>query len=535
MAIQKVQQMTGVYRNGVQTKTHEGGIAYKMSFKEQLAEFFSLGLLNGNFYQTQEEVLRNAKSLFEKALEECPEFATKAAVYGNNVNSLKLVPTIWLVYLSTLEDKTLFKKAFPRIIQNPKMLHDFVEISRKGGIRQGLGRGVKKIVNDWLVEHLNEYQVSRNKGKLAEIVKVTRPKVNDEEFQNFMRYLSRDEITFNRAKALKDVIEFMDKGILNDTVLNLIEKNRLQLEELKHATKNLSDEDKRKLYEAMYQGLNYAALILNLVALERVFAVRTQTIRKRLRLNGKLMSFNQTQVLETDIPQHIIDMVVERIEDVGMYRKSNMLPFALLNAEKMVVTPEFKQAISNVLRKVAQEAFVIDPSIKLMVGIDTSASMSGTPVTETGSLDAIDVATIFGAMLKKSHANTNVYAIASYIRPVDVRKQDDVFAMARKIARTNVGHGTYFEQLMSKYQGEKHVILITDSEQADNLERVWLRTKKPDGAKLIVWQLAPYGIRISNHPSVVYVNGYSDRLLGLVKNIIEGKGGQIDEIEKISL
>lgn len=535
MAIQKVQQMTGVYQKGVQTRTYEGGVAYKLPFKEQLAEFFSLGLLNGNFYQTQEAVFRNAKSLFEKALQECPEFATKAAIYGNNVNSLKLVPTIWLVYLSTLEDKTLFKKAFSRIIQNPKMLHDFVEISRKGGIRQGLGRGVKKVVNDWLVEHLNEYQVSRNKGKLADVIKVSRPKVNDEELQNFMRYLSRDEITFNRAKALKDVIKFMKKGVLNETVLNLIEKNRLQLEELKHSIEKLSNQDQKKLYEVMYQGLNYAALILNLVALERVYAVRTKDVRKSVRLNGKYMWFNQTQVLETDIPQHIIDMIVARIEDIEMYRKSNMLPFALLNAEKMVVTPEFKQAISNILRQAAQEAFVIDPSVKLMVGVDTSASMSGTSVTDTGSLNAIDVATIFGAMLKKSHADTRVYAIATNIREVDVRKQDDVFTMARKIASTDVGHGTYFEQLMSKYQGEKYIILITDSEQADNLERKWLRANKPNGAKLIVWQLVPQGIKISNHPSVVYVSGYSDRILGLVKNIIEGKGGQVDEIEKISL
>lgn len=526
----KIQQMT----SGAAT-THEGGKAYQMSFKEQLVEFFSLGLLNGNFYQSQDEVLKNAKGMFERALAECPEFATKAAVYGNNVNSLKLVPTIWLVYLSTLEDKSLFKSAFGRIIRNPKMLHDFIEISRKGGIRKGLGRGMKKVVNEWLAEHLNEYQVSRNKGKLEEIVKVVRPFNQDETFQRFMKYISKGEITFPRAKALKDVLSFMEEGKLTDTTFQLIEANRLQLEELKHATKTLSDEDKKKLYEVMYKGLNYNALMLNLVALERVFATRTHVESKYIVKNGRHQEFKQTVVDETDIPQRIIEMVASRIKNVEMYRKSNMLPFALLNAEKMVVTPEFKQAIGSMLREIAQEAFQIDSSIALRLGVDTSASMRSHAVTDTGSLSASDVSTIFGAMLKKSHTNTEVYAVASYIKHVELRKQDDVFNMARQIASADVGYGTYFEQLMRNYKGEKFVILITDNEQADNLERSWLKAQKPAGAKLIVWKLVPNGIKISKDPSVVQVAGYSDRLLGLIKNIIEGKSGQIEDVEKVVL
>lgn len=532
VARNKVQKMT----NG-RTKTHEGGVAYQLTFKEQVVEFFSLGLLNGNYYQTQEDVLKNGKNLFERALRECPEFATKAAVYGNNVNSLKLVPTIWLVYVSTLEDKTLFKQAFPRIIRNPKMLHDFLEISRKGGIRGGLGRGIKDVANKWLIAHLNEYQVSRNKGKLEEIIKLTRPDSEKapEAFQRYMKYISKGELTFARATALKDVISFMDEGTLNETVFSLIEANRLQLEELKHATKMLTDKDKKKLYEAMYKGLNYAALILNLVALERVFAIRTHVDEKYILKDGKYQTFKQTIVDETDIPQHVIEMIVSRIKDVEMFRKSNMLPFALLNAEKMVVTPEFKRAMGDALRKVAQEAFDIDKEIELLIAIDTSNSMTQMKVNDTGTLSAMEIATVFGAMLKKSHANMNIHALASTIQRVELAKQEEVFDMARKIENTKVGLGTNFEQLMDHYRGEKYVMLLTDSNQADNLEKRWINTKKPEGAKLIIWQLVPYGIKISKDPSIVQVAGYSDRILGLVKNIIEGKVGQVDEVERIIL
>ena len=520
---EKVSQM-----NSNKIRNYEGGVGYKMTFEESLAEFFSLGLLNGNFYQSQEEVLKNAKAIFERALEECPEFATKCAIYGNNVNSLKLVPTVWLVYLSTLEDKTLFKKAFPKIIRTPKMLHDFMEICRKGGVREGLGRGTKKVINDWIEDRLNEYQVTRNKGKLAEIVKVTRPNCKDEEFQNYMKYLCKDELTFQRAIALKKVIDFMEDGVMTEEVLSLIEENMLQLEELKHSTKNLSQEDKQALYARMYKGLNYSALILNLVALERVYATKTKRVSKY----GSRGYFEQSVVIETDIPEEVIKTVVSKIEDVEAYRKSNMLPFALITAERMVVTPEFKTAIGNVIKTVANEAFNIDKDIKVMVGVDTSASMTS---SLTDALTCMDIATLFGAMIKKSHTNSNVYAVATSIKEAQLNKQEDVFRMAHKISKLDVGYGTEFEQLMDKYNGEKYIVLITDSMAADDLESVWLRHKKPNGAKLIVWQLEAYRTKLSNDPSVVYLAGYSDRLLGLIKNIIEGKAGQIEAIKSIQI
>ncbi|WCK57049.1 RNA-binding protein (plasmid) [Aneurinibacillus sp. Ricciae_BoGa-3] len=527
--IEKVQQM-----NSNKIVTYEGGVGYQTTFRETIAEFFSLGLLEGNFYQSSADVLKNAKDIFERALKEEPEFATKSAIYGNNVNSLKLVPSVWLLYLSTLEDKTLFKKAFPRIIQNPKMLHDFLEMARKGGVRDGVGRGVKKVINKWLVAKLNEYQVSRNKGKLSEVIKVTRPdsKKESEEFQAFMQYLAKDALTFPRAVGLKSVIEKLEQGIVDDETLSLVEQHRLQLEELKHSTKNLSDEGKQALYAQMYKGLNYSALILNLVALERVFATETTTVNKLRRVNGQYNYYKQQLVVETDIPDAVIEMVVEKINDVKAYRKSNMLPFALITAERMVVTPAFKSALGNVLKQVASEAFSIDKSINLKVAVDTSSSMNS---QVTDSLSCVELATLFGAMVKKAHAKSEVYAVASQIKKVPIRKQDELFDMAHQIEETKVGAGTLFEQIMREYKGEKYIILFTDSESADDLERVWLKAKKPKDAKLIVWQLQAYQTRISKDPSVVYLAGYSDRLMGLVKNIIEGKAGQIEEIENVEL
>jgi|GEM_PF-3089860 len=514
------------------TTTYEGGVGYRMTFKETLAEFFSLGLLNGKFYQVQEEVLEDASMIFEQALNECPEFATKAAIYGATVNSLKLVPTIWLVYLSKLDDKTLFKNAFRKIIRNLNMLHDFMEICRKAKIREGLGRGVKKQVNERLYELLNDYSASRNKGTISEIIKVTRPNFQDEKFQNYMKYVSNGELTFERARVLKDVLNKIECGDIDDYVLNNIKKYKLQLEELKSSFVIFTREDKEKInkrsiYKALYEGLRYAALMLNLVALERIFATKTESVNKY----SKRGNFKQEVVIAADIPSEIKKMVSNKINSIEDYRASNMLPFTLLNAERMVVTDDFKHAIHSMMEVSAKETFKLDKDTEMLIGVDTSGSMS---VNVSDSLSAIDIATFFGALIKSSHDNSKVCAVATTCKEVKFN-DTNIFDMAHDIECTDVGYGTYFESLMNEYEGQKYIILITDSMAADNLENLWINAKKPKGAKLIVWQLAAYKTKISIDPSVIYLAGYSDRLLSLVKNIIESKGNQIDEIEKINI
>ncbi|HEX9061800.1 MAG TPA: hypothetical protein VF941_16600 [Clostridia bacterium] len=51
--------------------TYEGGKAYELSFRETIAEMFSLGLVKGNFYQSDLDVIENTREVMKKAREEC--------------------------------------------------------------------------------------------------------------------------------------------------------------------------------------------------------------------------------------------------------------------------------------------------------------------------------------------------------------------------------------------------------------------------------------------------------------------------------
>jgi 60 kDa SS-A/Ro ribonucleoprotein len=520
------------------------------------------------FYQSQEEVMRNATGVFEKALAECPEFAAKCAVYGHEVNSLKLVPVIWLVYLSTQEDKALFSRAFKRIITNVNLLHDFMEICRKTPIRKGLGRSVKRAVNNRLHELCSDYSVSRNRKTVSELVKVTRPAFKDEKFQNYMRYVSKDELTFPRIAELKRVLEKISGNEIDEDVLSAVKKYSFQLEELKHAVNGFSGASREKLkalseelvnekdmekvgalqagilalkqqeakaldrkgrqalYGVLYEGLRYAALILNLVALERVFAVETRTVGKR-RQRG---FFNQEMVVSTDIPSEIEQMVCDKIRSAQDYRASNILPFALINAHRMVTTAAFKNALGDILNECAKEAFAIPHDMELLVGVDVSGSMT---VNISDSLSALDIASFLGALIKMAHTSTKVCTVANSAKLVRFQSEQ-LFDMADEISE-DAGGGTHLGELFNEYSGQKVILIITDSETADDFEKQWLKAKKPDGAKIIVWQLQAYQTHLSKDPSVIYLAGYSDRLLALVKAVIEDRCSQIEAIQAIDV
>jgi len=139
-------------------------------------------------------------------------------------------------------------------------------------------------------------------------------------------------------------------------------------------------------------------------------------------------------------------------------------------------------------------------------------------------------------MVFMSIKNASVYATATFTKKVEIDKRDNLFKIADKIKRTDVGYSTVFEPLLDNYNGEKYVVLITDGQQSDNLEAKWVKvTNKPKGAKLVIWHVAGYNNKISTRNDVVYLKGFSDKLLGVLKSIIEDKAGQIEKIEAVKL
>lgn len=546
-----------------QTRTYQGGNAYTITLEEKLCQVFTLGLINGNFYKDSETVVRETRQTLEQALTDMPYIATQYAVYAAEELGMKLLPTIWLVYVSTLEDKTLFKSAFPRIINNPKLLHDFIELSRKAGIRKGfrgnkngMGQSIKKTINKWLYANLNDYNVTRYTGKLEDIVSLTRPvdKVvkrpsnNGGEYEvnvgKYFQYIFKPKdaarrLTFDRAQALQAVIDDLNAGKVTESTLTLITQYKMQLEELKHTFGNLTIDQKKTVFMYFVPGLRYAALVGNLATIERAFATRIEPTQK---WNPDTASwFTSKEVRATQIPQELIKIVASKLQNFEDYKGSKMLYFRLLTAHEMTITPEWRTALQKILRKSGDIAFANVPTgTKIRVSADTSGSMSSEwgsrSARVSGSLYAVDIASYLAAGIGMSVPGANVYATASFSEKVKFN-YDNVIDNAMQVKGMNVGHGTSFESLLNDYNGEKYVILVTDGEDSGNMESKWARLQRPNGAKLIIWHVAGHTHfhKISKRSDVVYLKGYSDQILKVLAGILEGRAGQPDVVKNIKL
>ena len=528
--------------------TYENGKAYSTSIEDDLCTIFTLGGFNGTFYEDEQTAIDKTSVILEYALKFCPELATKYAIYSAEVLRMKLMPTIWLVYLSTLNDKTLFKKAFPRIInKNIKLLHDFVNICRNSSIRPGghmkqkvknsntgIGSGIKKVINNYLYEIINDYNVTRFTGKLEDICHLTRIK-DTKESKKYLDYIFKPKgqnrrLTFDRAKYLDEIIKILSLSNPTEAQLNMvleyIQVYKIQMDEIKFTFGNLSQENLQKIYTCFIPTLSYAALITNLVAIERVWATSTQEIYKN--------KYTQVEVLETNIPSNIITIVENKIKDTKAYHNSGLFFMRLYEASLMIKTSTWKKALSEVFITVAKDVFKDINNIKVRVSADTSGSMRS--IINNSNLSAIEVASYFAAVCAISIPNTKAYATATITKEVPL-VTDNITICAKEIKNTNVGYGTSFETLLKGYNNENIVLIITDTQQNDDVEQAWQKLKKPDNAKFIIWDIMGYIKRniISNDPSMLYIRGYSDRTISLVSNLILGKAGQKDVINEISI
>src|SRR5215813_6056640 len=153
--------------------------AYALSSKHQLAQYAATGCLNSTFYATAGEQMA-------KVLELCAdldaEFIAKTAVFCRERGFMKDIPALLCAVLS-VKDRELLARVFPRVIDNARMLRNFVQIVRSGAVgRKSLGSAPKRLVREWLdardPESLFKANVVQDPS-LADIVKMVHPKPKD--------------------------------------------------------------------------------------------------------------------------------------------------------------------------------------------------------------------------------------------------------------------------------------------------------------------------------------------------------------------
>src|SRR5215467_12288899 len=157
----------------------ENAPAYALSAKHRLAQYAATGCLNRTFYAGANEQLA-------QVLELCAQvdaaFIAKTAIFCRERGYMKDMPALLCAVLS-IKDRELLAQVFPRVIDNAKMLRNFVQIMRSGAVgRKSLGSAPKRFVREWLDARDPVSLFKANVGQdpsLADIVKMVHPRPND--------------------------------------------------------------------------------------------------------------------------------------------------------------------------------------------------------------------------------------------------------------------------------------------------------------------------------------------------------------------
>jgi 60 kDa SS-A/Ro ribonucleoprotein len=170
--------MIGFFTPAANTTNEAGGAAYPLSPKAMLAQYAATGCLNSTFYASAESQLQTVLNLCSHP-DVDPEFIARVALYARSKGHMKDLPALLVAALSVFSPG-LMAEVFDRVIDDGRMLRNFVQIMRSGVVgRKSLGTLPKRLVQQWFDRRSDE-QVFRasigNDPSLADVIRMVHPK-----------------------------------------------------------------------------------------------------------------------------------------------------------------------------------------------------------------------------------------------------------------------------------------------------------------------------------------------------------------------
>lgn len=514
------QTVKGMFTPKANAVNEAGGKAYSLSPKHALAQYAATGCFSHTFYADAGEQLDKVLAL---TAELDAEFIAKTAVYAREKGFMKDMPALLVAVLST-KDKELFERVFPRVIDNGKMLRNFVQIMRSGAVgRKSLGSLPKRLVREWFETRKAEAIFKQSVGQspsFADILKMVHPKPKDAEREALYGYFIGREINADR---LPEIVQSFEKFKAGETME--VPKIPFQmLTALPISTKEWSEIARNAAWQMTRMNLN---------------------------------TFQRQGVFAD---AEMVELIANRLRDREAILKAKVFPYQLLSAYMATISnSEIPRAISEALQDAMEIATENVPEIngKVYVFPDVSGSMSS-PVTgyrqgATSKVRCIDVAALVAASILRKNPSAEIIPFEERIVNVTLNPRDSVMTNAQKLAAVGGGGTNCSAPLVSlnakKAKGDL-VIYVSDNESWIDKNRTWnsgtatmhqwndFKSRNKD-AKLVCIDIQPYAhTQTQERADILNVGGFSDQVFTLVSEFANGNldaGHWVSVIEKVEI
>lgn len=147
--------------------------------------------MNHTFYASDEDQLNAVLTVASDASID-DEFIAKTAVYAREKGFMKDMPALLCAILAARKSP-LLETVFPRVIDNAKMLRNFVQIVRSGVTgRKSFGSVVRRLIRNWFEQRTDAQLFTGsigNKPSMADIIKMVHPRPTSPEREAILAYL----------------------------------------------------------------------------------------------------------------------------------------------------------------------------------------------------------------------------------------------------------------------------------------------------------------------------------------------------------
>lgn len=487
-----------------------GGVAYSMTDREALAQLIVTGTFNGTFYSDAKQQIDTVTKLLAKLGPDNAEFIAKLAVYARKYGFMKDTPAFLTAWLS-VNGRQYLKAVFDQVIDNGKMLRNFVQIMRSNTVgRKSLGTKSKKLVQEWLNNASTYKLLSASVGNdpsLSDVIKMVHPTPNSPQKEAFFRWI------------LGHKVESVD--LLPETVRELI------------AFRNGDTTEVPKVPFELLTNLELSTNDWKDIAHNAGWQMT------RMNIN----TFKRKGVLNDP---DMVRMIAERLADPEAIVNARVMPYQLLTAW-LNTGDDIPKSIKDALEKALEVSLNRVPKFtgKTWVFVDVSGSMRG-PITgyrsgSTSKVSCVAVASLIASSLLRTNPdNTHVLMFDTKVHTAELDPQASVMENAITISRFG-GGGTAcqlpLQKLVSSKENGDLIIYISDNEswvgtqeytwgyngRGTEMTAAWeLFKKRNPKAKMVCIDLVPNTTtQNTNSSDVLNVGGFNDAVYSVIDSFLE--------------
>jgi len=517
---QLFQTLKGALLPDANARNHEQAPAYALSARHQLAQLAATGCLNQTFYANAEAQLDAVRSLAQSV---DAAFVAKTALYAREAGHMKDMPALLAATLA-VRDVALLSQVFGRLVDNGKMLRNFVQIVRSGAVgRKSLGSRPKKLVQNWLLTASEKQLLNASVGNapsLADVVKMVHPKPAEAWRAAWFAWLIGKPFDEAQLPPITQAFERFKREVVQGVAVDVPDVPFQMLTALELSTAQWAQIARAGSWQMVRQNLN---------------------------------TFARHGVFELD---GVPEAIAAKLRDPKAVAKARGLPYQLMSAFK--ATGEGVPAVVRDALQDAMEAALANvPAFdgRVVVCPDVSGSMSsavtGQRGSATSSVRCIDVAALVAAAVLRKNPAAHVLPFEQAVVKLQLNARDSVMTNAQALAAIG-GGGTNCSAPLALLNKERAkvdlVVLVSDNESwvdatrrgATQTMREWevLKQRCPQ-ARLVCIDIQPYGTtQAAERRDIMNVGGFSDAVFTMMATFADGKTGSehwVGEIEKVSL